>query len=180
MTQSAADLLLLPLDPVRGLHGIAAEVGRLADLDPKIREAGRLLEERLGTVASADDRDNVLVPLLWLQLRGFVTTPGTYDAIRERIGNGDEVLRQVETSLETVFSKDALSTAVQEAKASAAQESSASRNSLVAERLEMAKAEIASIESLETVPGFAPAIAIAIVVAAVCVAIAYVVAEVMS
>jgi hypothetical protein len=177
MTQSAAESLLLPLDPVRGLHTITAEVGRLADLDPKIREAGRLLEERMGVVPSGEDRDNVLMPILWMHLRSFVANPGTYDAVRERLADGDAVLRQVESSLETTFSEEALTAAVGEAKAASEQESA--NKSAVAARLEMAKQELASMETLETVPGFAAAIAIAIVVAGVIVGFVYVVEAVM-
>jgi hypothetical protein len=176
-TSTAVDSLLLSLDPLCGLRRIVADLDRLVTLDPKIREAARLLEERLSALTSDEDRNSVLTPVLWLQLRDFFASPGIFDAIRQRLTDGDAVLRQVESTLETIFSEESLSEVVRQVKAATSTEVEALTKSAVAQRLEMARQEVASLDVASVVPGFGAAIAIAVVTAGVCVGVAYLASE---
>ena len=44
---NAADVFFVAIDPPRGLRRLSADVGRMAELDPKVSAAIALLEERL-------------------------------------------------------------------------------------------------------------------------------------
>jgi hypothetical protein len=174
-TSTAVDSLLLSLDPLCGLRRIVGDLDRLVTLDPKIGEAARLVEGRLSALPSDEDRNLVLTPVLWLQLRDFFASPGIFDAVRQRLTDGDAVLRQVESTLETTFSEESLSEVVRQVKAATSTE--ALTKSTVAQRLEMARQEVASLDVASVVPGFAAAVAIAVVAAGVCYGIAYAASE---
>ena len=110
----SVDMLLLPLDPLRGFQIITSDLDRLAELDPKIREARSLVEDHLRGLPSEKDRDEMLAPILWLQVRAYVQTPVNLGIIRRWFGNGDAVLRAVEEALNTTFDLEILHKVIQE------------------------------------------------------------------
>ena len=55
----AVDALLAPVDPVRGLGWASRELGRLAELDPKLRAARAMVEEHLQGLDQADVTDTL-------------------------------------------------------------------------------------------------------------------------
>ena len=102
----AAEVLLLPLDPVQGLARMGEDLGRLAELDPKVRAASELLDERFSGLAD-DDRE-IVGAVLWVYVRDRLQHSGGLSAFRRWIGDGDLLLRTVEAALETAFSAEGL------------------------------------------------------------------------
>ena len=109
--------LLAPVDPVRGLAALAADAERLRELDPRVREAAALVEDRLSGL-SDEERDGTLAPMLWLGLRARVASPPALDALRRSLRDGASVLHAVDTALAApAFGADVLRRAVRESDA---------------------------------------------------------------
>jgi hypothetical protein len=108
------DIFLVPLDPLRGFQTIMSDLDRLAELDPKIREARALVEDHFRGLPSEKDLDDKLAPLLWLQVRAYIQSPVNLGVIRRWFGNGDAVLRAVNEALETTFDQETLQKVIQE------------------------------------------------------------------
>ncbi len=118
---NAADGYFVAIDPPRGLHRVASDLGRMAELDPKVRAAIALLDERLHAVAP--DGQDILGAMLWTRGRIRLATSGGLDGFRRWIGDGDAVLRTVERALETIFSPAILVAVIREATELAATDS---------------------------------------------------------
>jgi hypothetical protein len=96
------DILLLPLDPTRGLRRLSEDFSRIGELDPKVRAAGALLKERFATLTSAEQ--DAVQTALWVYVRGRLTRSGGLERFRRFIGDGDRFLRLVEAALDSLFS----------------------------------------------------------------------------
>lgn len=110
---NAADVFFVAIDPPRGLRRLSADVGRMAELDPKVSAAIALLEERLR--GYSPDGQELLGAVLWTRGRSLLGSSGGLDAFRRWIGDGDTVLRTVERCLVTIFSPDVLEEVTREA-----------------------------------------------------------------
>lgn len=96
------DILLLPLDPTRGLRRLSEDLSRVAELDPKVRAASKSLEERFATLTSAEQ--DAVVTAFWVYVRGRLTRSGGLEGFRRFIGDGERFLRLVEAALDSLFS----------------------------------------------------------------------------
>jgi hypothetical protein len=96
------DILLLPLDPTRGLRRLSEDFSRVAELDGRVRAAGKLLEERFATLTSAEQ--DAVETAFWVYVRGRLTRSGGLQGFRRFIGDGDRFLRLVEDALDSLFS----------------------------------------------------------------------------
>jgi hypothetical protein len=156
-----SDVLLLNLDPSRGLRRILSDLDRFAKLDPKIDEARRLLGERFDGF-SENDLETTLGPALWLTLNGCCgwCLPLIFPAIRSTLRDGDVVLRAVEDSLATVFAPDVLQQVNQEAELQSRSDSDR------AEHLRRARDELRRIggDLPQDGPALAPKFALGLVV----------------
>jgi hypothetical protein len=119
--QRVSDVFFVSLDPQRGLKKIVRHLERYVDLDLKLGEATRLLEERFDSL-SADDRD-ILGALMWSYIRGRLKGSTSADAVTRWMSQGESVLPTVETSLETTFSPESLRALVRETRQLVASES---------------------------------------------------------
>lgn len=115
------EVFLLPLDPQRGLRRITDHLTRYADLDPKLREAARLLDRRFQ--AFSEQEQEMLGALLWAYLRGRIKASASVGAILGWIEQGDAILPRVEAALETTFSVESLKALLREGTQLAATES---------------------------------------------------------
>jgi hypothetical protein len=114
-TSEATELLLLPLDPLRGLRRISEDFDRLVELDPKLREAKAQVEQHLGGLPSEEDIGERLGPILWVQLRDHLKSQRAVNTLRRALGDGDNVLRSVEEALATTFDVEVLQEVIREA-----------------------------------------------------------------
>ncbi len=110
---NASDVLLIPLDPLRGLQKVTDHLERYVDLDPKLREAARLLQERFDSLSASEQE--VLGALLWAYLRGQIKASASVDAIIRWAGQGEAVLRTAEGALGSIFSTETLRASIREA-----------------------------------------------------------------
>ena len=102
--------LLLPLDPARGLQILRDDVQRFSDLDPKVREAMSLLQDRFDTLTAEEQAS--LTPVLWMHVRESVQRPFELRRLRRGVQNGSFLLAAVETALNSTFQTDSLKRAV--------------------------------------------------------------------
>lgn len=136
---TTAESLLLMVDPLRGLYRARNDIDRLAELDPKIKEARRQLTDRLAAVTSSEGRDELLVPILWLHVCDVVKIPGNLNAFRQWLGNGEAVLVSVENALATTFTKHVIEEVMTEAGRQVKDDS------VMAERLRVAREDMGRI-----------------------------------
>lgn len=73
-TQNGLAVLMAPFSPVPAVVRMAEELGRYAELDPKIQEAASLMERRLGEV-DGTDRAEYIGPLFWSWARNIPFCP---------------------------------------------------------------------------------------------------------
>ena len=106
------DFFLLPLDPARGLRTYADDLGRYAELDPRVREATALVEDRLNGLS--DEERTSLGAILWTQLRPYVQSPEALGQLRRSGVDGAFLLPAVDEALAGMLSADVLKTVVQE------------------------------------------------------------------
>ena len=62
------DVILTPVDPVRGLGAALSELSRLAELDPKLKAAQAEVGEYLQQLDQGDVTD-IVGPVLWVWAR---------------------------------------------------------------------------------------------------------------
>lgn len=116
MGNRPAELLLIQLDPPRGLRTILHDLDRYAGLDPKVAEARKLLGDCLSGLSSQTELESTLAPYLWTSLgHGVGCTPFIFSHIRRVLNDGDEMLRIVDDALTTIFAPEALEYLTQEA-----------------------------------------------------------------
>lgn len=118
---NAADAFFVAIDPPRGLRRISSDLGRMVELDPKVRAAIALLDDRLHAVPP--DGQEMLGAVLWTRGRIRLACSVGLDGFRRWVGDGDAVLRAVERSLETIFSLEVLEEVIREATELAAADS---------------------------------------------------------
>lgn len=148
-----AELLLVPLDPQRGIRRLIADLGRFSGLDPKLRAATALLDERFRSFSAADQE--ILSAVLWAYLRPRLANADNLPRMQEWIRNGDTVLDAVEAGLETTFSTPVLQQLVEAGRGFAAAEST-DKNP----EFQRALDEVRALEALE----IAPVVAVAFLV----------------
>lgn len=139
---SAIELLLLPLDPLRGLRRIQADFDRLAEVDPKLGAARGLLEERFQLLGG--DEQGMLGAILWVYVRGRLTSSGIEAGFRRWIGSGETVLRTVEAALESVYSIETMRELSQQGTRFAVTDSSAGA------AIEQARQELSQLASSDS------------------------------
>jgi hypothetical protein len=100
------DILLLPLDPTRGLRQLSEDFSGIAELDPKVRAASKLLDDRFATLTSAEQ--DAVETAFWIYVRGRLTRSGGLERFRRFIGDGDRFLLLVEDALDSLFSSPTL------------------------------------------------------------------------
>ncbi len=110
---SAADVFFVSIDPPRGLRRLAADLDRMAELDPKVAAAIGILEEHLQ--GYSPDTQELLGAVLWTRGRSLPRSSGGLDAFRRWIGDGDAVLRTVERCQLTIFSLEVLEEVIRQA-----------------------------------------------------------------
>jgi hypothetical protein len=98
--------LLLPLDPVRGLQILRDDIQRFSELDPKIREAMSLLQDRFGDLTEEEQAS--LAPVLWMHVRDGVQRPYELRRLRRAVRNGSFLLAAVEAALNSMLQADSL------------------------------------------------------------------------
>jgi hypothetical protein len=156
------DHVLIPIDPVRALETITAELDTAISLDPKVRQAAQLMQERLEGVTDED-----LGAVLWLHMRTRLQDARAPEAFRRAVGDSDGFLRSVELALGTGFTTANLQQSVREAQRVTAGDLEAKT------LLDRARDELKRIEpAAEVAPLFGIAIAIACVCAGICYCIA--------
>jgi hypothetical protein len=123
---------VLPLDPGRAVSWITAEVDSASERDENVRTARALLEERIGGLSDADRE--ALTATLWAWLRNYILCqpwgwppfgvltgpPPALLGVRVGLANGNDVLRTIQDSLDTVFSSEVLEKVSREARQVAA------------------------------------------------------------
>ena len=109
----SVDLLLLPLDPARGLRRIGAELDRVSASDEKVRDARVRLTDRFGAVPS-EQLDYILGPLLWLHLRPILINPGLVGVIIASLTEPATVREASDEALATTFNPRVLQQVIQE------------------------------------------------------------------
>jgi len=129
---SEISFAVLPLDPGRAVSWITAEVDSASARDENIRKAKAVLEERIGGLSDADRE--ALTATLWAWLRNYILyqpwgwppfgvltgPPPALLAVRVGLANGNDVLRTIQDSLDTVFSSEVLEQVSREAREVAA------------------------------------------------------------
>jgi hypothetical protein len=151
------DVLLLSLDPARGLQILGGDLQRFTDLDPKVREAVDLMKDRLDALSPEEQAG--LMPVLWTHLRGYVQSPVAFHRLRRMMQNGSFLLAAVEATLSSTFQADTLK------RVAADTDVLVKADSAKAGRIQTANDELTPT-SREDVPPFAAAIVIGLGVAA--------------
>ncbi len=146
------DILLRALDPARGLQVLRSDLVRLADLDPKVREAVSLIGDRWNGLSPEEQA--TLEPVLWTQLRPYIQDPAAFLRLRQIWQDGTAVLDAVDQALVGIFDLDALKRTASDAK------TLTDNDSDKAGVVSRAVAEIASMPQ-EDVPAFGAAVVIA-------------------
>jgi hypothetical protein len=107
------DVFLVPLDPQRALPRITHHLERYGQLDLKLAEAMRLLQERFHSLSPVDQ--DTLGALMWSYVRGRLKGSTSLDAVTRWMSQGESVLPAIEESLETTFSPESLRALIREA-----------------------------------------------------------------
>ncbi|MGF7238912.1 MAG: hypothetical protein ACQSGP_28750 [Frankia sp.] len=160
---------LYPVTPVRALDECIDAIQRLVPLDPKLAEAVRLLDGRLGELGSDDDRET-LAALLWLQVRPALRSASNLAILRRALGEGDAILQFVERSLTTTLDLTLLQAVLKEAEAASGDLNVPGGGELSGARREIRTSRAGQSD---VVAAIAAAVGIAVVVAAVVVGVAY-------
>ncbi len=120
-TAERAELLLVPLDPQLGIRRLITDLGRFSGLDPKLRAATALLDERFRSFSDADQE--LLSAVLWAYLRPRLANADNLPRMQDWLRDGATVLEEVEAGLETTLSAPVLQQLVEAGRGYAAAES---------------------------------------------------------
>ncbi len=120
-TSERAELLLVPLDPQLGIRRLINDLGRFSALDPKLRAATALLDERLRSFSDGDQE--ILSAVFWAYLRPRLANADNLPRMQDWLRNGDTVLEEVEAGLETTMSTPVLQQLLEAGRGYAAAES---------------------------------------------------------
>ncbi|MEI7057492.1 hypothetical protein WBG06_16835 [Nocardioides sp. CCNWLW239] len=110
-TPGPLDNLLIPFNPFRGLELWWAWIDELSGLDPKLKAACAQLTERFEPLSDADTE--TLATVLWGSSRLRLRAGSDPNGFRRWLGDGDRVLRTVETVLRTELTPAAIQRLVQ-------------------------------------------------------------------
>lgn len=152
-TAERAELLLVPLDPRLGIRRLITDLGRFSALDPKLRAATALLDERFRSFSASDQE--ILSAVFWAYLRPRLANADNLPRMQDWLRNGDTVLEEVEAGLETTLSTPVLQQLLEAGRGYAAVEG-ADQNP----EFQRALDEVRTLEALE----IGPAVAVAFLV----------------
>jgi hypothetical protein len=107
---NAAERFIVPLDPPRAFLRACDDLERLVKLDPKVRAATELLDERFARF-TGESRE-VVATVLWAYSRNRVKVDGL-EGFRDWLDDGQSMLRTVELALGSVFSMPVLNELLQ-------------------------------------------------------------------
>jgi hypothetical protein len=142
---NAAEIFLIPLDPPRGLQGIAEDLERLTELDPKLKAAVDLLGGRFESY-TGEARETILA-ILWAHTRPRMQQ-GWLAGFRSWLDDGGSVLVSVERALDSMFSKAVLDELLQHGTVLTASDSAMSAE------LRQALDEVRQVLSTDLIPIF--------------------------
>jgi hypothetical protein len=114
MAISVVDALLTPVDPERALRHFVSEIDELTAVDPKLDSARARVSDAVIAANIDTDEQELLAAVLWLHIRGRMTSrpADTVELLRLWLGNGDLVLRTVEDFLRTTLTPQVLRSVV--------------------------------------------------------------------
>ena len=98
--------LLIPFDPAPTLEKVRGTFQLYAAADPKIAAAQDLMDERIGTLAEADQE--AVAAVFWATYRRQLCAGARPARLRDWLGNGDRVLWAVQVALDTYLRPSAL------------------------------------------------------------------------
>ena len=157
------DVILTPVDPVRGLGAALSELSRLAELDPKLKAAQAEVGEYLQQLDQGDVTE-VVGPVLWVWAREVLRSPQGLIQLHAAFNDGGATLQAVEETLHTTLRAEVLHELVAQARSS-------DDDSALAQALAQARAELSQAANQLDVTFVLP-VAAAVVVGVAIVAIA--------
>ena len=101
------DVILTPVDPVRGLGAALSELSRLAELDPKLKAAQAEVGEYLQQLDQGDVPD-IVGPVLWVWAREVLRSPQGLIQLHAAFNDGGATLQAVEETLRTTLRAEVL------------------------------------------------------------------------
>ena len=128
------DVILTPVDPVRGLGAALSELSRLAELDPKLKAAQAEVGEYLQQLDQGDVSD-IVGPVLWVWAREVLRSPQGLIQLHAAFNDGGATLQAVEETLHTTLRAEVLHELVAQARSS-------DDDSALAQALAQARAEL--------------------------------------
>ena len=152
MPPSVADPLadlLIPFDPAPTLEKVRGTFQLYAAADPKIAAAQDLMDERIGTLAEADQE--AVAAVFWATYRRQLCAGARPARLRDWLGNGDRVLWAVQVALDTYLRPSAL-TDFAETVRQLESSDSADTSELAVARAELAQAMASDIGPIKLVP----------------------------